>query len=71
MPATIDMNLVNEILDGDPVLLPEEAAAQLGVSENVLYERAVAGTVPSIQPGGPNGPRRYRQSAITRLLHPA
>jgi hypothetical protein len=67
MPSRVDLNRVNEILGGDPLLTPPEAAAQLGISEDELYGHACAGRVPCLQPGGPGSWRRYRTSVITRL----
>jgi hypothetical protein len=67
MTPRVDLNLVNEILGGDPLLTPPEAAKALGITEDELYGHAVAARVPHLQPGGPGSWRRYRQSVIARL----
>lgn len=68
MPPRVDYALVEEILGGDPLLLPEEAAAQLGVDEDDLTVQAQAGMIESVQviPDSERGRgvRRYRQSVI-------
>ena len=69
MAPRVDLTLVAEVLDGDPLLLPEEAAAQLGIDEDDLTIRAQAGLIASVQvmPDSEKGRgvRRYRQSVIT------
>lgn len=71
MPGRVDYTLIEEILGGDPLLLPEEAAAQLGIDEGDLTTRARAGLIASVQvvPDSIRGKgvRRYRQSVITAL----
>ena len=72
MAPRVDHALVAAVLDGDPLLLPEEAAALLGIDEDELTIRARAGLIASVQvipetgsrPGG-RGVRRYRKSVIT------
>lgn len=66
MPPRIDQTRIDEILGGDPLLLPSEAAAKLRVSEEMLARYARAGRVPSIRVAA-LGDRRYRTSVITRL----
>lgn len=67
MPGRIDQGLLDDILGGDPLLLPSEAAALLGVDAMELYDLTVRGTVPAIQPGGPKAQHRYRTSDIDQL----
>jgi predicted site-specific integrase-resolvase len=67
MPGQLDPELIADVLGGDQVLTPEEAAAQLGVAVDVLEDEARAGRVPSIQLMPRGGIRRYRASDITRL----
>jgi hypothetical protein len=62
-----DMEVVNEVLDGDPLLLPQEACELLGLTEPQLLRKALRGEIPSIQLFGSGYPRRYRTSVITAL----
>jgi excisionase family DNA binding protein len=67
MPGQFDPDLIADLIGGDPLLTPVEAAQVLGVDEMELYELTVAGKVPSIQPGGPRTHHRYRASVIDRF----
>jgi excisionase family DNA binding protein len=67
MAEQFDPKLVAEIIGGDPLLTPAEAAKVLGMDEMQLYELTAAGKVPSIQPGGKGTHHRYRTSAITQF----
>jgi excisionase family DNA binding protein len=64
MAGRLDPELVADLIGGDPLLTPGEAATALGVDEMELYELTAAGKVPSIQPGGPRTHHRYRTSVI-------
>jgi excisionase family DNA binding protein len=64
MAEQFDPELVADIIGGDPLLTPAEAAKVLGMDEMQLYELTAAGKVPSIQPGGPRTQHRYRTSVI-------
>jgi hypothetical protein len=72
MPGCVDRALIEEILGGDPVLTPAEAAAQLGIDEDEVLVRARAGVLGSVQviPDTlhARGVRRFRQSVITACL---
>lgn len=50
------------ILDGEPLLLPAEAAAYLGVNVKTLGRYAKTGGLDFVATGG--GHRRYRRSAL-------
>ena len=71
MAGRIDQALIDEILGGDPLLLPEEAAGLLGIDVWDLTARAHTGQIPAIQivpdNGDARGTRRYRTSVITAL----
>jgi hypothetical protein len=71
MPGRIDQALVDELLGGDPLLLPDEAAGLLGIDVDDLTDRARAGEIPCVQvtPDAvkARGARRYRTSVITAL----
>lgn len=55
----VNQALVDEILGGDPLLTPAEAAAELGITTDVLRHRH---DIPAIRL--PLGHNRYRTSAI-------
>ena len=67
MAEQFDPALVADIIGGDPLLTPAEAAQALGIDEMELYELTAAGKVPSIQPGGKGTHHRYRTSVITQF----
>jgi hypothetical protein len=56
--APLDMTLVLDVLDGDPLLTPGEAAAELGISMAALRRRKY----PAVRVG--DRWRRYRTSVI-------
>lgn len=58
----IDQALVDDILGGDPLLTPAEAAAILGVDEMELTDMGI----PAVRLASAKT-RRYRTSAITRV----
>jgi hypothetical protein len=61
--APIDQDLINDVLDNDPLLTPDEAAEALGISTLELEKHARDRRIASIQPVSP-GLRRYRTSAV-------
>lgn len=65
MAVRIDQDLIDDVLDGDPLLTPDEAGALLGTDPEVLEDHARRpGRVPSIRLGHR---RRYRTSVINHL----
>jgi hypothetical protein len=63
-PTQIDQRLVDEILGGDPLLKPGEAAAELGLTARELWGRSQPDTGDIAAILLPLGHRRYRRSVI-------
>lgn len=75
MGSRVDLARVAEVLDGDPLLTPVEAADELGIYVEELAALTAAGLIAYIQPcpdsprahGNAKGIRRYRTSVIAAL----
>lgn len=66
MSTKIRQWLLDEILGGDPLVTLAEAAPRLGVTVDRLRHLAEAGKIAGIQPFGPGGDWRFRDSTITQ-----
>lgn len=53
------------------LLKPTDLAQQLGVSRAWVYDRAKAGTIPSVRIGGPDGPLRFVPEDIDAWIEEA
>jgi hypothetical protein len=71
MGSRVDLNRVAELLDGDPLLTPIEAAEELGIYVEELKALTDAGMIRYIEPVPDKGrggvTRRYRTSVVAAM----
>jgi predicted DNA-binding transcriptional regulator AlpA len=53
---------------GERLLRPDEVEKRFGVSRRWVYQAAQDRRLPCVRLGGPDGPLRFRQDVIERLL---